>query len=130
MSNTSPNGKSVSDNANAATSIDRRTVLKAGAATAATAFFAPPFIRKSHGQAKKRVFISVDMEGTTGLERLEEIFRGLPGYDYFRQLMAGDTNAAIKGAMEAGAWRAGPRPSSQIRRPTALDTWSAGRLFP
>ena len=26
-----------------------------------------------------RVFISVDMEGTSGLERLEEIFRGLPG---------------------------------------------------
>ena len=35
-----------------------------------------------------RLFLSVDMEGTTGLARLEEIFRGLPGYDTFRQLLA------------------------------------------
>ena len=50
-----------------------------------------------------RVFISVDMEGTSGLERLEEIFRGLPGFDYFRRLMAGDANAVIQGAIEGGA---------------------------
>jgi D-amino peptidase len=50
-----------------------------------------------------RIFISVDMEGTSGLERLEEIFRGLPGYDRFRRLMAGDTNAVIRGALDGGA---------------------------
>ena len=50
-----------------------------------------------------RVFISVDMEGTSGLERLEEIFRGLPGYDRFRRLMAGDANAVVQGAIDAGA---------------------------
>lgn len=50
-----------------------------------------------------RVFISVDMEGTSGLERLEEIFRGLPGFDRFRKLMAGDANAVIQGAIEGGA---------------------------
>lgn len=50
-----------------------------------------------------RIFISVDMEGTSGLERLEEIFRGLPGYDQFRRLMAGDTNAVIQGAIDGGA---------------------------
>jgi D-amino peptidase len=50
-----------------------------------------------------RVFISVDMEGTSGLERLEEIFRGLPGFDRFRRLMAGDANAVVQGAIEAGA---------------------------
>jgi D-amino peptidase len=50
-----------------------------------------------------KLFISVDMEGTTGLERLEEIFRGLPGFDTFRQLMAGDCNAVIQGAIEGGA---------------------------
>jgi D-amino peptidase len=50
-----------------------------------------------------RVFISVDMEGTSGLERLEEIFRGLPGFARFRQLMAGDVNAVIRGAIEGGA---------------------------
>ena len=50
-----------------------------------------------------KLFISVDMEGTTGLERLEEIFRGLPGFDTFRQLMAGDCNAVIQGAIDGGA---------------------------
>ncbi|MFN8459225.1 MAG: M55 family metallopeptidase [Anaerolineae bacterium] len=50
-----------------------------------------------------RIFISVDMEGTSGLERLEEIFRGLPGYDTFRQMMGGDCNAVIQGAIEGGA---------------------------
>ena len=50
-----------------------------------------------------RIFISVDMEGTSGLERLEEIFRGLPGFDRFRGLMAGDANAVIRGAIEGGA---------------------------
>ena len=50
-----------------------------------------------------KVFVSVDMEGSTGLERLEEIFRGLPGFDTFRQVMAGDCNAVIRGAIEGGA---------------------------
>ena len=50
-----------------------------------------------------KLFISVDMEGTTGLERLEEIFRGLPGFDKFRQIMAGDCNAVIQGAIDGGA---------------------------
>ena len=48
-----------------------------------------------------RLFLSVDMEGTTGLERLEETFRGLPGYDTFRQLMAGDANAMIRAPSKA-----------------------------
>ena len=50
-----------------------------------------------------KVLVSVDMEGTSGLERLEEIFRGLPGYDRFRRFMAGDANAAVQGAIDAGA---------------------------
>ena len=50
-----------------------------------------------------KVFISVDMEGTSGLERLEEIFRGLPGFDRFRQVMAGDANAVVMGAIDGGA---------------------------
>ena len=50
-----------------------------------------------------KIFIAVDMEGSTGLERLEEIFRGLPGYDTFRQVMAGDANAVVQGAIEGGA---------------------------
>jgi D-amino peptidase len=43
------------------------------------------------------------MEGTSGLERLEEIFRGLPGFERFRRLMAGDANAVIQGAIAGGA---------------------------
>ena len=50
-----------------------------------------------------KVFLAVDMEGSTGLERLEEIFRGLPGFDLFRQIMAGDANAVVQGAIEGGA---------------------------
>ena len=50
-----------------------------------------------------KIFVAVDMEGSTGLERLEEIFRGLPGFDTFRQVMAGDANAVIQGAIEGGA---------------------------
>ena len=50
-----------------------------------------------------KVFISVDMEGTSGVERLEEIFRGLPGYGRARRLMAGDANAVVRGAIEGGA---------------------------
>src|SRR3954453_4934544 len=50
-----------------------------------------------------KVFISVDMEGTSGLERLEESFRGLPGFDRFRRLMAGDANAVVQGAIDGGA---------------------------
>jgi D-amino peptidase len=50
-----------------------------------------------------KVFISVDMEGTSGVERLEEIFRGLPGFDRARRLMAGDANAVVRGAIEGGA---------------------------
>lgn len=50
-----------------------------------------------------RVFISVDMEGISGVEKVEEIFRGMPAYQTFRQIMAGDVNAAIQGAIEGGA---------------------------
>lgn len=50
-----------------------------------------------------RIFISVDMEGISGVETVEEVFQGLPGYQTFRQIMAGDVNAAVQGAIEGGA---------------------------
>lgn len=50
-----------------------------------------------------RIFISVDMEGISGVEKVEEIFRGMPAYQTFRQIMAGDVNAAVQGAIEGGA---------------------------
>ena len=50
-----------------------------------------------------KVFISVDMEGLTGVVNWEEVSRDGKDYDYFRKIMAKETNAAIKGAIEAGA---------------------------
>ena len=56
-----------------------------------------------------KVFISVDMEGITGAANFDELgissFGGREGkdYDYFRVLMTKETNAAIEGALEAGA---------------------------
>jgi D-amino peptidase len=50
-----------------------------------------------------RIFISVDMEGISGVEKVEEVFRGMPAYETFRQIMAGDVNAAVQGAIDGGA---------------------------
>ena len=50
-----------------------------------------------------RLFISVDMEGISGIEKVEECFRGMPGYEPGRRVMAGDVNAAIQGAIDGGA---------------------------
>jgi D-amino peptidase len=54
------------------------------------------------GQVKK-VFISVDMEGVAGVVHWEEVSRNGQDYDYFRELMTDETNAAIEAALEAGA---------------------------
>ena len=50
-----------------------------------------------------RLFISVDMEGISGIEKVEECFRGMPGYEPGRRVMAGDVNAAVQGAIDGGA---------------------------
>jgi len=50
-----------------------------------------------------KVFISVDMEGVTGVVHWEEVSRDGKDYDYFRRVMTKETNAAIEGALEAGA---------------------------
>lgn len=57
------------------------------------------------GQSKNglKVFISVDMEGITGVVNWEEVSRDGKDYDYFRKLMTLEANAAIEGAMAAGA---------------------------
>ncbi len=57
------------------------------------------------GQARQglKVFISVDMEGITGVVNWEEVSRTGKDYDYFRRIMTRETNAAIEGAMAAGA---------------------------
>jgi D-amino peptidase len=50
-----------------------------------------------------KIFISVDMEGITGVVNWEEVSRDGKDYDYFRKIMTKEANAAIEGALEAGA---------------------------
>jgi D-amino peptidase len=60
----------------------------------------------AYGQqpAKKlKVFISVDMEGVSGLIHWDETSQGGADYPLFRKLMTGEANAAVAGAFEAGA---------------------------
>lgn len=55
------------------------------------------------GPAKLKVYISVDMEGIGGLVSGEETSPAGRDYGLFRQLMTEETNAAIEGALQAGA---------------------------
>ena len=55
------------------------------------------------GQSGLKVFISVDMEGLTGVTTSEECSRTGKDYDYFRRIMTQEANAAIEGALAAGA---------------------------
>lgn len=50
-----------------------------------------------------RLFISADMEGISGVERVHEITPGRSPYDVFCRVMAGDVNAVVAGCFEAGA---------------------------
>ena len=51
----------------------------------------------------ERVFISIDMEGISGIVSGDMTGRDPKEYEYGRKLMAGDLNAAVEGALEAGA---------------------------
>jgi D-amino peptidase len=50
-----------------------------------------------------KILIAVDMEGITGVTTWEQVTPGHAEYARFRKLMTQDVNAAIRGAMEAGA---------------------------
>lgn len=63
--------------------------------------FCIPVLSKNKKDLK--VFISVDMEGITGVVNWKEVSRQGKDYDYFRKIMTKETNAAIEGALEAGA---------------------------
>ena len=52
---------------------------------------------------KLKVFISVDMEGISGVVAWEDTGEKGTDYGLFRRLMTEETNAAIEGALEAGA---------------------------
>ncbi|MBP7707990.1 MAG: M55 family metallopeptidase [Candidatus Aminicenantes bacterium] len=74
------------------------TVLLAVLLAAALAF--------AGGQApakKLKVFISVDMEGVAGLIHWDETSEGGADYGLFRRLMTEEANAAVAGALDAGA---------------------------
>jgi len=60
-------------------------------------------LASSQGEGGTKVFISVDMEGITGVVNWEDVRRDGKDYDYFRRIMTEETNAAIEGALEAGA---------------------------
>jgi len=53
--------------------------------------------------SKLKIFISVDMEGISGVISGEETDQGGRDYGLFRQLMTEEVNAAIEGALQAGA---------------------------
>jgi D-amino peptidase len=54
-------------------------------------------------QASKRVYISVDLEGISGVNGDDQTSAGQPEYGRARKLMAEDANAAIRGAFAGGA---------------------------
>jgi len=51
----------------------------------------------------KKVFISIDMEGITGIVDWTQVGGDPKEYEAGRRLMVGDLNAAIEGALDAGA---------------------------
>jgi D-amino peptidase len=56
----------------------------------------------AQAQRPLKVFISVDMEGLTGVVAGNEVSPNGPDYGHFRAIMAAETNAAIEGAALAG----------------------------
>lgn len=54
-------------------------------------------------QQGPRVFISVDMEGLAGVVSGSDVSASGRDYAHFRTIMAGETNAAVEGALAAGA---------------------------
>jgi D-amino peptidase len=51
----------------------------------------------------KKIYISVDMEGISGISGDDQLGPGQAEYGRSRKLMAEDLNAAVRGAIEAGA---------------------------
>src|SRR3954465_547313 len=50
-----------------------------------------------------RIYISVDMEGVSGVTRWEDVVKGGQDYQRARSWMTADVNAAVAGARAAGA---------------------------
>lgn len=76
-------------------------LLAVGSAGAAA--YEPAEATAPASQAAKRVYISVDMEGISGVSGSDQTSAGQPEYGRSRKLMAEDANAAIRGAFAGGA---------------------------
>ncbi|HSC26575.1 MAG TPA: M55 family metallopeptidase [Vicinamibacterales bacterium] len=76
----------------------RRSARRVLAALVTAALAAP-----MHGQAGKKVFISADMEGISGISGSDQLSATGAEYNRSRKLMADDVNAAIRGARAGGA---------------------------
>jgi D-amino peptidase len=61
------------------------------------------FISATAQKKDMKVFISVDMEGVSGVIHGEDVSRSGKDYGLFRKLMTMETNATIEGALEMGA---------------------------
>jgi D-amino peptidase len=61
------------------------------------------FVTSSADAQARKVYISVDMEGITGVVGDDQTSAGQPEYNRSRKLMAEDANAAIRGAFAGGA---------------------------
>ena len=75
----------------------------AAAALAFVALAAPVAGLSAQAPRALKVFISVDMEGLAGVVTGGDVGGTSGDYQYFRTIMAGETNAAIDGAFRAGA---------------------------
>ncbi|MDH4255451.1 MAG: M55 family metallopeptidase [Gammaproteobacteria bacterium] len=93
----------------------------------------------AQGRDGLKVFISVDMEGITGVVNEDDASRGGKDYDYFRQTMTREANAAIEGALAAGATEIVVRdshgtalnllPEMLNRNSKLLRDWSQGPMY-
>jgi D-amino peptidase len=63
-----------------------------------------PFVVTSNAQRRLKIYISADMEGVVGVVTNEQL--GPQGFEYarFREFMTQEVNAAIEGAVAAGAF--------------------------
>ncbi len=78
--------------------------MKKALSLSAVVLLVTAFAAAGQQPAKKlKVFISVDMEGVAGLIHWDETREGGADYGLFRKLMTEEANAAIAGALEAGA---------------------------
>lgn len=60
-------------------------------------------VRRDEGRHSVNVYVSVDMEGISGIVHGDMMMPGEREYDRGRRLMTGDANAAVEGLVQAGA---------------------------